>query len=163
MRALNALLLVAFLLSVSTSDSSAESIEPTNSVSLSPSLLELFRAEMRELLLGTQIIAAALPIGDWDRVVSTSRQMKASYILEKKLTPAQEKELTALPANFKYLDQNFHARTEKLAEAALRRDSEAAAYHYSRLIEACAECHASFAPTHFPGLTVPSQEEHHHH
>lgn len=155
MQALKALLLGAFLLSVSTSGSSAASTEPTNSVSLSPGLLELFRAEMRELLLGTQTIAAALPIGDWDRVVATSRQMKASYILEKKLTPAQEKELTALPDGFKHLDQSFHARTEKLAEAALRRDSEAAAYHYSRLIEACAACHASFAPTRFPGLTVP--------
>lgn len=129
---------------------------------LSPVVLDLFRAEMRALLLGTQAIASALPTGDWNGIVTTSRQMKASYVLEKKLTPAQEKEIAALPERFKELDQSFHARTERLAEAATRRDYEAAAYQYARLLETCVACHISFAHARFPTLGAPLSAEHQH-
>lgn len=131
-------------------------------LALSPALLDLFRAEMRELLVGTQAIASALPAGDWDGIVATSRQMKASYVLEKKLTPAQEKELAALPGRFKELDQGFHARAGRLADAAIKRDYEAVAFHYSRLLETCAACHASFAPARFPTFGTPPAPDHHH-
>lgn len=131
-------------------------------LALSPALLELFRAEMRELLAGTQAVAAALPAGDWEGIAATSRQMKASYVLEKKLTPAQGKELAALPGRFLELDAAFHARTEKLAEAALGRDPEAVAFHYGRLLEACAGCHASYAQARFPafGASPPGAHRH---
>lgn len=146
-----------------TSAAPAESVPAAQaSLTLSPVLLELFRAEMRELLAGTQAIAAALPVGDWERIVATSRQMKASYVLAKKLTPAQEKELAALPERFLELDANFHARTGKLAEAAGARDPEEVAFQYGRLLEACVGCHASYGQARFPALGAPAPDAHHH-
>ena len=123
-------------------------------LSLSAGVLELFRAEMRELQNGTQALAVALPAGDWNDIVATSRKMKESYILEKKISPDQEKELAALPEQFKVLDSTFHARLGKIADAATARDSELVAYHFSRVLETCVACHAAFARSRFPSLTA---------
>lgn len=143
----------------------ARSAEPASAgtpLSLSPPVLELFRAEMRELLAGSQSIAAALPVGEWERIVETSHAMKASYILDKKLSPAKRKELSALPEQFLELDAAFHARTGKLAEAAAARDAEAITFHYGRLLEACVGCHVVYAPERFPALATPASAPHHH-
>jgi cytochrome c556 len=129
---------------------------------LSPGLLELFRAEMRELSLGAQALAAALPAADWDGIAATSRRMKASYVLEKKMTPEQAKEVAALPERFKELDAGFHARTDRLAAAADRHDYEGAAHEYARLLETCGACHGAFAHTRFPGFGPPAPAAHHH-
>ena len=126
--------------------------EPT--LPLSAGVLELLRAEMRELQNGTQAVAVALPTGDWNAIVATSRKMKESYILEKKITPEQEKELAALPEHFKVLDSTFHARLGKIADAAAARDAEMVAYQLSRVLETCVACHAVFAHSRFPSLTA---------
>lgn len=166
MESIKALVLAATVLLLPASGPSAAPAGPAPAaqapLALSPSLLELFRAEMRELLAGTQAVAAALPVGDWEAIVATSRRMKASYVLEKNLTPAQGKELAALPGRFLELDAAFHARTEKLAEAALGRDPEAVAFHYGRLLEACAGCHASYAQARFPAFGVSPSGAHRH-
>src|SRR5713101_2101793 len=92
---------------------------PHHAVELSPSLLNLLRAEMRELAGGVQSVALALATADWKTIQDTSSRMQASYIMEKKLTPAQAKELAqALPAQFKQLDAEFHQRAARLAAAA---------------------------------------------
>lgn len=133
-----------------------------SALAMSPALLELFRSEMRELQSGTQAIAAALPAGDWDGIVKASRQMKQSYILEKKLTPAQRKELGALPERFRDLDAEFHARADRLAAAAASHDPELVSFQYSRVLETCTSCHAAFAPARFPGLGARSPASHQH-
>lgn len=139
-----------------------EPVAGAHALALSPALRELFRAEMRELQGATQAIAAALPVGDWERIAATSHQMQASYILERKLTPAQKKELAALPERFLELDEAFHARAGKLAEAAQRRDPESVTFHYGRLLEACVGCHGAYAQTRFPALGAPAPDRHHH-
>lgn len=131
-------------------------------ISVSPDLLELFRAEMRGLLGGTQAISAALPVGDWAGVAATSEQMRNSYILEKKLTKAQRAELEGLPQDFRVLDEQLHGRADKLARAASAKDAELAAFHYGRLLETCAGCHAIYAKQRFPGFSVPAAAPHHH-
>lgn len=166
MEGIKALVLASVVLLAPASGVPAAPAEPAAAshapLALSPALLELFRAEMRDLLAGTQAIAAALAVGDWEGIVATSRQMKASYVLEKKLTPAQGAELAALPGRFLELDAAFHARTEKLAEAALGRDPEAVAFHYGRLLETCVVCHASYAQARFPafGGSPPGAHRH---
>lgn len=166
MRTLTASLLAALLITGTAATARADPSEPPGTpgapLSLSPDLLALFRAEMRELLVGTQTIAAALPTGAWDSIVMTSHEMKASYVLEKNLNPPLEKELAALPERFRDLDRNFHARTDKLAEAAMRRDAEAVTYQFSRLLESCVTCHSAFAQARFPTLVTPSPAEHAH-
>lgn len=63
-------------------------------------------------------------------------KIRDSYIMEKKLTPAQAKELDqALPARFKQLDAEFHQRAERLGAAATTHDPELVAIQYSRLTE----------------------------
>ena len=133
-----------------------------SSLAMSPDLLELYRAEMRQLLVGTQAIALALPTGDWEHIIATSRQMQESYVLEGELTEAQVREIAGLPGSFQDLDQAFHARTEKLAAAAANQDAEAAAYQFFRLLETCAVCHTRFAQERFPSFpSEPGGEPHH--
>lgn len=122
-------------------------------VHLSPQLRGLLREEMREVARGTQVLAIALASADWKTLADTSTKIRASYILERKLTAAQKHELDrALPAGFKQLDADFHARAEKLAHAARARDHELAAFHFSRLVESCASCHSAYARSRFPGF-----------
>lgn len=165
MRTINVLVLVYSLASAGTTTGMAPPEQSDqSSLSMSPGLLELYRAEMRQLLVGTQAIAVALPTGDWDSIIVTSRKMQKSYVLEGELTAAQVEEIAGLPESFQDLDQAFHARTEKLAAAAADKDAEAAAYQFSRLLETCAVCHARFAQSRFPAFpSEPAEEAHHSH
>jgi hypothetical protein len=132
-------------------------------IRLSPALLELLRAEMREIAGGVQVISVSLATGSWDAVHDAAASIRASYIMEKSLTPEQTAELgRSLPGRFKELDAEFHARAEKLAQAAAARDAELAGFHYARLLETCTRCHAEFAAARFPGFTPAAAQEHRH-
>jgi cytochrome c556 len=136
---------------------------PSQGVRLSPALLDLLRAEMREIAGGVQGIALSLAAGDWKAIQDTSAKIRASYIMEKKLTPAQARELEqALPEHFKHIDAEFHERAEKLGAAAAAHDPGIVAFQYSRLVESCALCHAAFARSRFPGFGPPAQPGHQH-
>ena len=105
----------------------------------------------------------SLAAADWKSIEETSQNIRASYIMEKKLTDAHAKELEqALPENFKQLDREFHQRAEKLGAAAAAHDPELVAFQYSRLIESCADCHSAYAQTRFPGFSPPAREGHSH-
>jgi cytochrome c556 len=122
---------------------------------LSPELLKLLRAEMREIAGGVQGMALAVAIADWRPIQETSEKIRASYIMEKKLTAAQAGELEqALPEHFKQLDSEFHQRAERLGQAAAVHDPELVVFHYSRLIESCAHCHSAYARSRFPGFAA---------
>ena len=152
--------------SLSTGQVNAYAAEPHASyqdVRLSPELLNLLRAEMREITAGAQGMALSLASADWESIQETSAKIRASYIMEKKLTPAQAKELDeALPEQFKRLDAQFHQRAERLGTAAAAHDPELVAFHYSRLLESCALCHSAYAKSRFPGFASPVQQDHHH-
>lgn len=141
----------------------AETPIPQQSIKLSPDVLNLLRAEMREIAGGVQGIALALATADWKSIEETSTKIRASYIMEKKLTTAQSKELEkALPEQFKQLDAEFHQRAERLGAAATAHDAELVVFHYSRLIESCVRCHSLFASKRFPGFASPATQSHHH-
>ena len=132
-------------------------------VTLSPDVLDLLRQEMREISGAVQRIPLALAAGDWKVIEDTSAAIRASYILEKALTPSQARELEhSLPERFKHLDAEFHHRAGELELAARAHDYEVAAFHYSRLLETCARCHSEYAGSRFPGLAPPAREEHQH-
>ncbi len=140
--------------------------EPTNKLELSPEVAKLLREEMQEITVGVQGVTLALASGDWDTIVETSDKIRASYILNKKLTDAQVEELESkLSHGFKALDQEFHERAAKLGAAAEARDAELAAFHLYRMIESCATCHAAHASSRFPGFAGEDSEaeDHHHH
>lgn len=132
-------------------------------IELSPDVLNLLRAEMREIAVAAQSIALSLATADWRSIEETSNNIRASYIMEKQLTANQTMELEkALPEQFKQLDAEFHQRAEKLGAAAAAHDPELVTFHYSRLIESCTRCHSAFASKRFPGFASPSQLDHHH-
>ena len=132
-------------------------------VALSPGLLDLLKQEMREIAGAVQGISLALAVGDWRAIEDTSARIRASYIMEKELSPSQAQELEhALPERFKQLDAEFHHRAEALGLSARAHDYEVAAFHFSRLLETCVRCHSEYAGSRFPGLAPPAQEEHKH-
>jgi hypothetical protein len=135
----------------------------SHDIKLSTELLNLLRAEMLEVTAGVQGIALYLASADWKSIVATSVKIRDSYIMEKKLTPAQAQELDqALPMEFKLLDAEFHQRAEKLGAAAETHDPELVTFHYYRLIESCSRCHSAYARSRFPGFTPAVQQDHHH-
>lgn len=130
---------------------------------LSPPVRSLLQQEMREVARGTQTLAVALATADWKTLHDTAAMIRSSYIMNKQLTAAQKHELEhALPAGFKQLDAEFHARAEKLALAAEAHDHELAAFHYSRLVESCAVCHSGYAKSRFPGFASFTPPAHGH-
>jgi cytochrome c556 len=137
----------------------AETEPASQEINLSPEVRELLLAEMREIAAGIQSVALAIAIGEWQSIADTSTKIRASYIMEKQLTAAQAEELErALPQEFKRLDAEFHSRAEQLASAALAHEPERIAFQYSRLLENCTACHATFARTRFPGFSPPPGE-----
>lgn len=140
-----------------------EAITTKDDLGLSPELIQLLRAEMRELLGGIQSIPVGIATADWESVATTSARIRGSYILEQELTPAQKKELdTKLPEHFKRLDSHFHLEAEKLEAAAVNHDPQLSAFHYHRLIETCTACHALYAPSRFPGFSEEKKHAHGH-
>jgi cytochrome c556 len=147
----------------STGSYAAETPVGNQTLKLSPEVTELLRAEMREVAKGMQTLTLSLATADWKSIQETSAKIKASYIMEKKLTSAQTEELEkALPEQFKQLDAAFHQRAEKLGAAAAAHDAELAVFHYSRLIEGCTQCHSVYATKRLPGFGSPAAANHHH-
>lgn len=154
---------IAALIAMAGISRTRPAIAEPGEVSLSPALLELLRAEMREIAGGVQVISVSLATGNWDAVQDAATSIRASYIMEKSLSAEQAEELErSLPKPFKLLDAEFHARAEKLAAAAAARDAELAGFHYARLLETCTRCHAAFAATRFPGIAAPAGGGHQH-
>jgi uncharacterized protein (TIGR02246 family) len=160
---LSTLFLAIGLLCVDAAMAAGEGPAARRDVELAPELLELLRAEMREITAGTQSMAVALVTGDWQSIVDTSGRIRDSYIMQQQLTPEQTKTLEqALPERFKQLDLELHGRAERVGAAAAAHDAERAAYELSRLLETCTACHTAFAESRFPGFPSPTGHEGHH-
>ncbi|MDH4020108.1 MAG: cytochrome c [Xanthomonadales bacterium] len=130
---------------------------------LPPDLMRLLNAEMREITSGVQKIPVAIAQADWEVLHQTGESIRSSYIMAKALTEEQVKILeSSLPERFKQLDSEFHARAGSLAQAAQARDIELVSFHYSRLIEGCANCHSLYAKTRFPGFGPVEEHGHQH-
>ena len=168
-QARTAFLVVSLLVGLVFASSSVPAGEPHSDASkqdiqLSPALMDLLRAEMREISAGMQAISLSLATADWLSIQETSGKIRDSYIMKKTLTPAQKEELKhALPERFKHLDGAFHQRANKLAEAAANRDPEAAIFQYSRMIENCVNCHSVYAQSRFTGFSSEKPPQHDHH
>lgn len=130
---------------------------------LSPEVRSLLQEEMREITVASQAILMSYVAGDWASIKKLSEQISASYVMARKLSASQRQELTEkLPAQFKHMDMEFHARAEKLAGAAEAGDPEIVAFHFNRLLESCASCHAAYARSRFPGFSPGATKAHGH-
>jgi hypothetical protein len=153
-----------FSLSIASSATRAGDGEAhAETLALPPDLMALLQAEMREISIGMQKIPVAIAQADWDTLLQTGEAIRSSYIMARALSAEQSETLeSGLPARFKQLDSEFHARAGELARAAGDRDFELASYHYSRLVESCAVCHSLYAKTRFPGFGPAAEQAHHH-
>jgi hypothetical protein len=130
---------------------------------LEPELLALLQAEMREISTGVQQVPVAIAQADWETLVQTGKSIQSSYIMARALTKEQAEALeSGLPARFKQIDSDFHVRAGMLVGAAEAKDFELVSYHYSRLIESCAQCHSLYAKTRFPGFGPTEAQGHQH-
>jgi hypothetical protein len=133
-------------------------------LALSSEVLELLRAEMREVAAAVQTITTALPIGGWQGIHEAALGIRNAYVMNR-LTDAQARELEqALPPGFLTLDHALHGRAQQLADAAHDKNAELVTFHFSRMLETCTQCHAAFAAERFPGFEAiePEASGHHH-
>ena len=134
--------------------------QPT--ITLSAELAALLSEEMVAIDEGVGTLVTAMAAGEWGRVAETAEKIEKSYILAQRLTPEQREELQRkLPPRFKSLDSAFHRAAGKIAKAAEHRDTELAVFHSYKLMEACVECHATYASERFPGF-AEGEEDHGH-
>ena len=135
----------------------------TDDLQLSEELRTLLQTEMREIAGASQVVVMSFVMGDWQSIQRISEQIRASYVMEGKISVSQKQELEEkLPDHFKRLDSEFHGRAERLGLAAVAEDPEMVAFHYYRMLETCATCHAAFAKSRFPGFSSEAPEVHHH-
>ncbi len=142
----------------------AESAEPQPvGPKLTPKLKKLLAEEMRAVNHASQQIVAALAAGDHAAVAKAAQQIHDSFILEKKLTDKDKRDLeAAVPPAFLALDGAFHQMAAKLAETARHKDGDLQTYYFGRMIEMCQTCHSRFASDRFPAFGGKSPATHAH-
>ncbi len=144
---------------------SAGAADPPQPVApkLTPKLKQLFAQEMQAILRASGEILTALTAGDGATVARKGEAIRASFILERNLTPQDRKDLmAAVPAAFLDLDAAFHETAAKLAQAAHQNDRELQNFYFGRMIETCQACHRRFATDKFPAFLHEPRAVHEH-
>ncbi len=130
---------------------------------LTPKLQKLFAEEMIAVQAASQQILAGLAAGDHASVAKHAQAINDSFILDKKLTAQDRKDLeAALPPAFLELDGAFHQLAAKLAEAARHKDRELQTYYFGRMVESCQTCHSQYATDKFPAYGGKAPAAHMH-
>lgn len=130
---------------------------------LTPKLQKLFSEEMIAVQAASQQILVGLVAGDHASVAKHAQAIHDSFILDKKLTAQDRKDLdTALPPAFLELDGAFHQLAAKLTEAARHKDMDLQTYYFGRMVESCQVCHSRYATDKFPayGGKMPPAHAH---
>lgn len=136
---------------------------PVSPLPLSPNIRAALIEEMQSLQRDMQLITAAIPGGEWDKIEQAARRIRGAFILEQKLGAADKEALEkALPDGFLLLDERLHADAEHLAMAAREGHGDAVVFLTARMLDGCVSCHARYAPVRFPALK-PARESMHGH
>jgi len=129
---------------------------------LSPELRKLFAEEMRQLQKGMTEILPLYVSGGWAGIAAIAGKMEDSYVLKQNLSEEQMHELHAkLPGGFIELDQRFHYLAGMLEHAAKVEKAELVGFYFSKMGEACVNCHAQYATQRFPALAPDSRTHEH--
>ncbi|BAV34433.1 hypothetical protein SCL_2144 [Sulfuricaulis limicola] len=130
---------------------------------LTPKLQKLFAEEMIAVQAASQQILAGLAAGDHASVAKQAQAIHDSFILDKKLTAQDRRDLeTALPPAFLELDGTFHRLAAKLADAARHKDRDLQTYYFGRMVESCQTCHSQYATDKFPAYGGKAPAAHMH-
>lgn len=131
----------------------SKAVEQGPTAGLSPEVRALLVEEMQQLDKAMSALSPEISSGNWSRISEIAAQMRDSFILKKKLTPEQGKELHGkLSEAFIERDRAFHTSAGRLVEAAEQHNGELTAFYFYRLMEGCVGCHAKYAPQRFPSL-----------
>jgi len=121
---------------------------------LPPKFRVLIIQEMLAVLDASKQILEALVRGQDDVVARNAQGIHDSFVLEQDMTEADSKALhDALPHAFVERDQEFHALSEQLAEAAREGDQPRQREVFTEMLNACVACHTAHATDRFPDLT----------
>ena len=133
-------------------------------IHLSAGLHRLLNEEMAAIESGMQDLIPAISAGELETVASIAQSISDSFIMKQKLTAAQKEELhQALPPLFIEMDQDFHASAAMMAHAAGMKNSDVVNFYFSKLTNACVDCHKRYATKRFPGLARENGGEAHEH
>lgn len=125
---------------------------------LPPKFRGLIIQEMLAVTEASKRILEALARGQDDVVARNAQQIHDSFVLEQEMTEAESKALhDALPHAFVERDQEFHALSAQLAEAARQGDTSRQLAVFAKMQQACIACHAVHATDRFPSLAGKRQ------
>jgi len=121
---------------------------------LTPKLQALLKTEMTQISVSTGSITTAIATGDHRTVEQEATHVANGFILKRSLTAQDKKDLKrAAPTAFLRLDAIFHQTAAKLAQAAMKKDSELEGFYLSKMLGYCVSCHATYATNKFTGFT----------
>ncbi len=130
---------------------------------LSPELRSLIQSEMNFLDKGFKSLFTAYYSGDTSNVATIAKDIQASFVLKKSLTQNQKKELhSVLPADFVRRDKEFHYFAGMLSHTAEMDKKELVGFYFSKLADACVQCHAQHATHRFDFVREKETKDHHH-
>jgi len=117
---------------------------------LSAGLRVLLSQEMLAIEKGMHSIFSNIISGNYEDIVSKATEIQDSFIMLKSLTPEQRKELQAnLPKSFIKLDRGFHEIAGELVNAAEFEDKKLVEEKFSKMTQACVQCHSTYATSRF--------------
>ncbi len=126
-------------------------------------LRALIKSEMNALDKGFKSLFTAYYSGDTQEVVAIAKEIQASFVLKQALSQAQKKTLHAvLPADFLHKDKEFHYFAGMLAHTAEMGKDELVGFYFSKLADACTQCHAKHATHRFNFSQNTKVKDHHH-
>lgn len=135
--------------------------EQTDAVNIGEKLPAKLRTllieEMQAIDKASQEIHAAIVQGQHEIVAQKAQAIHDSFIMEQQMTEEDEKTLLAVvPNSFLVSDEELHALSAKLAEAARNQDTAAQLQKFSEMTRGCVDCHRVYASSRFPGLLKKS-------
>lgn len=121
--------------------------------------------EMQGVKAGVAELSGSIAMGEWTATAKAAERIRDSYIIKQQLTAAElEKLEQALPADFIAKDSQFHRHADGLAHAAMEHDYELEVFYFSKMMDGCGACHASYATHRFKGFksVTPAEAGHGH-
>jgi len=143
-------LLLSITLVCAMSSAYADAANKQGVEGLSTELRTLLQKEMIAVDAAMKDIISANATGDTQKISLIAKQIKDSFILKQNLSSDQKHELhTTLSSDFIKQDQDFHYYAGMLEHAAENNKSELIGFYYSRLFDACSNCHRTHAKYKF--------------
>jgi len=120
---------------------------PAVSEALSDKVRGFLKKEMRLLAESGRAVEAAIAAGNSGEVKKRAEAMRENFVHKDEVTTFDLREIeAALGVDFVEQDKAFHASARALEAAAKAGDKAGQRHIFNQMLEACAACHAAYAP-----------------